>query len=145
MKCKKERCEQFCPLRYLKSEEEFDCQQVLPTEKRPLAFVCRVCGSLSEHSAQDIRKTKLQRQGLDQLPAPTVIYQMTFQCGQKNCGLPIEVYTEVDSGRDEKENAKRNVFHWALARSCPNGHQSTPLNDQSFQMLLAFAEVSPIS
>lgn len=138
--CKK--CDYVCPIRYLKSGKVFDCQQALPKEKRPLVFVCRVCGSLSEHSAQDIHKVKIQRPDQDQgLPA-TTIYRMTFQCAQESCGLPIEIYTEARvnepsaQGRDE---IQKWVLRLGLKRSCQKGHQATLLNAQSFGTMFSVA------
>lgn len=127
-----DRCGSFCPIRYLKSGDVFDCEQVLPNEQRPLAFVCRVCGSLSEHLT--IHKAKLRR--MDQeLPAST-IYRMTFQCAEEGCGLPIQIYTDAP-----ENEAKSEIQAWLLPlnlkRACPNpNHAPTQLNAQTFSGLI---------
>jgi hypothetical protein len=73
--CKK--CELFYILRYRKGEEKFDCQQILPSETRPLLFVCRACRTLSSIRNKTFT-AKLQNTALidDLLPDAFTVYRL---------------------------------------------------------------------
>lgn len=140
VRCKK--CEQFCTLRYLKSGEEFDCQQVLPMETRPLTFVCIVCGTLSVLSM--IHEGRFHR-AADQPPATAVIHRMKFACAQDNCGLPIEVYIEAEKRRSSGEELAALLKFCSeriLTGTCRDRHPKTVLNRRSFLIDVSVLEVS---
>jgi hypothetical protein len=136
-------CRLFVPLRFLKSEEKFDCRQVLLTEQWPLVFLCRVCGALSEHSSS--YKELAQRTIQAQLRDTKVIHRMTFRCEQDGCVAPIKTYIEVDK-RQSRDEERREMLEWCFSLrrkiSCPDKHPHTLLSPQSFLSEESVAEVS---
>jgi hypothetical protein len=142
VRCKKKDCEHFCRLQFLDREETANHLQVLPKESWPLAFVCILCGTVSEHPVEDIRMAVVEKQGLGQFPGTTRIHRMRFQCAQESCGSLIEMYTEADF-YDKESIVLERTFRWRISRSCREGHAPVLLNGGSFRTGAFVAEVSP--
>lgn len=138
IRCKE--CALFCPLRYLKAKKSIDIGQLLSAQVCPLAFLCRLCATVSYHAEHELCQLEVRSPELLLKTASSSIYRVQFQCADGSCRAPLDLFTEVARQEDLGQ-----VLDWFLSlhlsMKCSYGHVPTPLDASSFRIPTLVTEV----
>jgi hypothetical protein len=135
-----EQCALFCPLSYLKAKKGIAIGQLLSTEVCPLAFLCRLCATISYHAEHEVCQLAVHSPELLRKTAGSSIYRVQFQCADASCRAPLDLFTEV-ARQEDLGQVLDWLFPLNLLMKCSCGHVFTPLDASSFRMPTLVTEV----
>jgi hypothetical protein len=135
VRCKE--CALFCPLRYLKARKSIDIGQLLSAEVCPLAFVCRLCATVSYHAEHELCQLEVHSPEILRKTASSSIYRVQFQCADASCRAPLDLFTEIARQEDLGQ-----VLDWFLSL---NLSMSVPMAMSPHRSTLRRSEYPPWS
>jgi hypothetical protein len=138
VRCKE--CALFCPLRYLKAQKRIDIGQLLSAEVCPLAFLCRLCATVSYHAEHELCQLEVHYPELLRKTASSSIYRVQFQCADASCRAPLDLFTEI-ARQEDLGQVLDWFFSLNLWMKCSYGHVPTPLDASSFRIPTLVTEV----
>jgi hypothetical protein len=103
-----------------------------PTAIPIVSFVCSLCGALSHYTVEELLAAIPQKRDQLQDFDATILLCILFQCGHKDCGLPIAIHIAADKieGVDERKRLVDYVDSRRVSTPCSRGHSPTLLNSR---------------